>query len=306
MDYITFARYNNPMSNIKKIISEKNYSFINSSFLKLIALITMFIDHIGAGLLYFMVLGEIYPFGLSRESSVVLYQNIRHIGRIAFPLYCFLLVQGLLHTKNIKKYVFNMALFGLISEIFFDAALRVREDVANPDIFKLLAGNTEKIFSACNVYFTLLVGLIVIAVMNYVERNLFFEGSNINPELFPKYTYFPLIYALKNPLHLVLYLIPPVAGGLLCEYISSDYDYNGILLITVLYLFRNMPLLASCAGYFSLLTMYGELFSLPAFILMLLYSGKRGFITSKTKYFFYAFYPLHLLLIYILRCFIMN
>ncbi|MBQ4068222.1 MAG: hypothetical protein IJC76_03130 [Lachnospiraceae bacterium] len=73
-----------------------------SSFtLKIIAVIAMVIDHCGA-----IFLSE--------------YQIFRIIGRISFPIFCFLLVEGYHHTKNVYKYLARLLLFAIISEPFFD------------------------------------------------------------------------------------------------------------------------------------------------------------------------------------------
>ena len=77
---------------------------LSQEVLKLIACFTMLIDHIGAALL-------------------PQYIWLRYVGRIAFPIYCFLLAEGIHFTKNPKKYGVRLAIGALLSEIPFDLAL---------------------------------------------------------------------------------------------------------------------------------------------------------------------------------------
>src|SRR5690554_6284341 len=74
---------------------------MTSLILKILALTTMIIDHYGAIL----------------QSNILIY---RIIGRLAFPIYCFLLVEGYFNTSNVKNYAKRLFIFALISEIPFD------------------------------------------------------------------------------------------------------------------------------------------------------------------------------------------
>lgn len=94
---------------------------ISQETLKLIACVTMLIDHIGAAL--------VAPTDAIYHASVELYTAMawvnlvmRCIGRIAFPIFCFLLVEGVYHTRNPKKYVQRLAIGMVLSEIPFDLA----------------------------------------------------------------------------------------------------------------------------------------------------------------------------------------
>ncbi|MBP3544518.1 MAG: hypothetical protein J6J86_09845, partial [Lachnospiraceae bacterium] len=130
------------------IESQNTKKGLAGSTLKIIAIITMFIDHIGAAIfenneitMCVMAKGE-HAYVIWGLADLVL----RLIGRIAFPIFCFLLVEGFLHTRDVKKYALRLGAFCLISEIPFNLAF-----FGQP----LYAGHQ-------NVFFTLLIGLLVL------------------------------------------------------------------------------------------------------------------------------------------------
>ena len=267
---------------------------VNASTLKMIALVTMLIDHIGAGILFFVIRSGVYPFGGTFDQSAAVYDWVRHIGRQAFPIYCFLLTEGLVHTRSVPKYIRNLAIFGIISEPFFDYAVKIRYDAFSPDIMAVFESNRDIIMHGCNVYVTLLTGLLVIWTMSYVEQAI---GG-------PPYSV--IRDGETNPLLVLMYFLPAAAGMLLAEYIDSDYRWWGVALITIFYVFRNNRPLSCFFGYIFFMNMGSEEWSLPAFLLIMLYNGKPGRITRKYKYAFYAFYPVHLCLIYLIRCYLIR
>lgn len=107
---------------------------ISSNGLKILALTFMIIDHIGAVLL-------------------PQYRILRYIGRLSFPLYCFLITEGFFHTKNVYKYGLRLLIFAFISEIPFDLA--VHKEILE--------------FESQNVFFTLFIGLVVI----YIDQRFY-------------------------------------------------------------------------------------------------------------------------------------
>ena len=128
--------------------------------LKTIACITMLIDHIGAScieaglLLPELERGEVSGGAWDQLSLFQLDRVLRFTGRLAFPIFCFLLVEGFVHTHNVKGYLGRLVLFGLLSEVPFDLAFfRTPFDP-----------------SAQNVYWTLALGVLAMAGLKRFEK----------------------------------------------------------------------------------------------------------------------------------------
>ena len=253
---------------------------ISSAVLKNIAVVTMLIDHIGAvivirlliqkGLYGAMVDQEAYIAWVGQNRGMYgTYMAMRIIGRLAFPIYCFLLAEGFQKTHNVKKYLGRMLLFALISEIPFDLALSGR------------LWNTEY----QNVFFTLFIGLMVIAGLRLVDQRL--AGTE----------------TWRKLAGVGLYAVIIVAGSVLALVLKTDYSFKGILAITVLYLFRSRRKAQVWAGVIVFLLMDGlEMIAALSFLLIWFYNGERG---RQNKYFFYFFYPVHLLLLWLV-CVVMG
>ena len=223
----------------------EKFKVLDGSALKLIAMLTMLIDHIGA------VLGRYInaPLFTALGHTVDLYPVLRIIGRISFPIYAFLLVEGFLHTKNVKKYARDLLLLALISEIPWN-----------------LAHGGRLLYGVQNVMFTLLLGLLGIWVIRDLQDDRKKQA---------------------------LYLLGLLAAAIL---LRADYGCAGFGFILMLYLLRETPLYRAVVGacFFS-----GSWIAGLAFIPIGMYNGRRGFIQGKAlKYAFYAFYPLHLFILY--------
>lgn len=111
---------------------------LSSFYLKLIAVAAMIADHVGM-----LMFPEQIAF--------------RVIGRISFPIYCFLIVEGFYHTSNIRKYIARLALFAVISEIPFN----------------YLVSGTLIDIKHQNVFFTLLIGLLTIYGINRTYEEVY-------------------------------------------------------------------------------------------------------------------------------------
>ena len=96
--------------------------------LKTIACITMLVDHIGASCIEAGILTPGLDAGTLSQDTLSAYplyrldMVLRFTGRLAFPLFCFLLVEGFVHTHNVKGYLGRLVLFGILSEVPFDLA----------------------------------------------------------------------------------------------------------------------------------------------------------------------------------------
>lgn len=224
---------------------------ISSDMLKWIAIITMFIDHIGAAVVEkTWVMDE--PYGQMLDLI------LRLIGRIAFPIFCFLMVEGFYHTRSRKKYLRNLFIFALISEIPFEISFL-----------------GELVWGLRNVYFTLLLGFVMMMLLEKLRE--------------------------KEVKYSIVYMILIVAAcALAAEILHTDYSASGVLLIFILYKMRADRLAQCVLGGAA---MSWEITAPIAFFLLYKYNGVRR--QKKLKYFFYAFYPLHLLLLYWVRLLIL-
>ena len=166
-------------------------------------MVTMLIDHIGAAVLARMIIAgnvELYD----------TYRVLRLIGRVAFPIFCFLLVEGFVHTRNANKYAIRLCLFAALSEIPFDLAFAS----------KVLE------FEYQNVFFTLAIGLFTIMAYKKVEDS-----------------------AITNPLtKWFLQLAVAAAGGLMAELLRTDYGMLGVVVIVAFYALRSNRFFQIVAG----------------------------------------------------------
>lgn len=134
---------------MKETLSTARRSRFSGTTLKFIACVTMLIDHIGASCIETQYMtAEYIPTELIRFDHV-----LRLIGRLAFPIFCFLLVEGFQHTHDVKKYIRRLLLFGVVSEIPYDMAF-----------FRM-----PFYWENQNVYWTLAIGVIAMAAMQHFQ-----------------------------------------------------------------------------------------------------------------------------------------
>ena len=206
--------------------------------LKCIAILSMLIDHIGAGL---------FPDQMW----------MRIVGRLAFPIFAFLLSEGFYHTRSIKRYAFRLGIFALISEIPFN--LLHNDHIFDPD--------------AQNIFITLLIGLLTIYGVEKYRKH-------------PRSYYSPAILLIGI---MIAQLLRTDYGGfgVALIYIFHYFrDKRKIAAACVAVANLAYGLLQSISGYVPLQMLAGA-----AAIPILMYNGKKGY---SMKYAFYAFYPAHI------------
>ncbi len=236
---------------------------LTSNMLRTIAVILMISDHIWATAMSF---GD----------------WMTYIGRMAFPIFAFQIAEGFVHTSNFKKYALRLFGFAIASEIPFNLFYSSRW--FNP--------------YHQNVLFTLLLGLLAIKVIDGIKKNRTVKNIAL------------------SCLWLLLILIASVIGFV-------DYGYLGMLTVVMFYLFRDFPFawliqlvgmvlinITFFEGLVFPIEIFGKVFEIPsqgfavfALIPIWLYGSRKGRSSKVLQYGFYAFYPVHMIVLYLIKYF---
>lgn len=207
---------------------------------------------------------------------------LTNIGRLAFPIFAFLISEGYVHTSNFKKYALRLLIFAIISEIPFNY---------------FYGGNWFYPYHQ-NVMFTLLLGLLAISLIDKLKKN--HSGKQI-----------------AKTVALLLLLSFASAAGFV------DYGFRGFLTVVMFYVFRDFPfawLLQLVAmvlmnivffrGEMAMVELFGKTYEIAtqgfavfALIPIWLYGGRKGRTNKVIQYGFYAFYPVHMLILYLIQHF---
>ena len=201
-----------------------------------------------------------------------------YVGRMTFPIFAFMISEGFIHTSNLKKYILRLLAFAVISEIPFN----------------LFYGGSWFYPYHQNVMITLLFGLLAIMLIDKAKKNR--DAKTI----------------VKSALLVILLGI----ASFIC---FVDYGFWGFLIIIMFYLFRNFPfawlaqlaamVIINCElfeGQFIVVDLFGKSFEFAtqgfavfSLIPIWLYGGRKGKSSKIMQYGFYAFYPLHMIIIYL-------
>ena len=298
--------------------------------LKIIAVITMMVDHVGSIIL------SVNPHLIANNQDIYLYS--RYIGRISFPIFAFLIANGCKHTSNINKYMLRLGLLAIISEVPYDLAFWG-------------AGGGINFFRSTNIFYTLFLGVAAVAIyekLKKVEMQWIFLALLavfpiisliISLPLFAAFdsliigivlaAYSLAAFALANflpeikqsrKINVERKIIPALAiiplfslSGVL----EADFHGIGVLLMFFLYLADpSDKVKRAIVLTLGLVYYYGRqfipayfmgapperfqfialvlAFSLLSVVFIWFYNGKPGVNSKIVKWGFYAFYPVHI------------
>ena len=230
---------------------KEKIKLLSGAQLKYIAFASMLIDHVNKTFFIYF----------NSKALIVMSELFDILGRIAFPIFISLLVEGYFKTRNRWRYLGTLLVFGIISEVPFD--------MCTSNVFFEPNWN--------NIMFTLALMLVTIWLIDVLKKKM---------EKFPKILWFLLSFVILAVMCLIAAIL------------SLDYDYHALLIGYFYYIFHEKELIAIP---FNFLSMYKEPWALLGFGLVLTYNGERG---KQNKLINYLFYPVHLLILGLLRIYL--
>lgn len=291
---------------------ERRFPLILSSFwLKILALLTMTIDHLGYSM-----------------EAMGLYTNVayvfRIIGRLALPLFCFMIAEGAIHTKSFNKYALRL---GIMASIISIAIL-------GSETIPFFKSNGLSMKNEGVIFIDLLLGAVSVNLLKqkkwYIKvlallPLLYGVGSFIVSSIdscgcYPEIMWFPYFMRTQYGWYGIFMIIGFYFAHFIAkwliklasqesqipyeEYQSSNYERNvlnvvsAIILVLITFLYLGvMKLLPPKYVYFDVSV---QLYAILSGVFILLYNGKRGYNKKWFQYGSYLYYVLHLPLVYLL------
>ena len=292
--------------------NKRHFPLILSSFwLKIIALLTMTIDHIG----YQLPTSPVgYPF--------------RIIGRIALPLFVFMVMEGTLHTKSFKKYLLRLGIMASAISIaiigstyipfFRDNGFSMRDE-GNIFIDLLLCALAVYCLKQKKWYFKLFSLLpLAFSVASFLAVS--FEFCGCFGEIWWMPFFLRTQYGFYAVLLAILFYLATSLTRLFCSYHSGQtgvdiklYEDSNFARLTQNIFSVIMLVIATLIFYFVVVNLPPQyrfynvdigLYALLSGAFILLYSGKRGYNKKWFQYGSYLYYPLHMIVLYLIFMFI--
>lgn len=259
------------MNEVKEWLGEikRKYGKLSGEQLKMIALLFMLLDHVG----YRMTLDDLVD---NTKLWISIGETFRVFGRIAFPIFAFMVAEGFRYTSDRKRYAIRMLVFAVISEVPFDM-LRNYSMQKNYIMHKNSEYSCLFDMSGQNVMLTFFLAIVMLILI---------EEYKLRKSTY--YAYYEYVIV--------------ICFGIVAYIVRCDYHYFGILLVWFFYKFVDEFYI--CAIFVVLMYfLQEEYMGAASLIPIFLYNGKR---TNKLmssgeskihKYFFYVFYPLHMLIL---------
>lgn len=292
-------------------MDKNKFLFLSSFFIKVFALLFMTLDHVG------LLLATMYPYKLDAVNAS---NVLRGFGRLALPLFVFMIVEGVIHTKNFKKYILRLGIMAtlitiaLIVVAYVDFGFDTSAIAGAGNIFLdlTLLAITIFLLNQKNNYLKLLAILPVgLSILSFVVKG--YEVSYLAiihwypTWLYLQYDWFSIILGIA---FFIAYKIGDLYISISKNQFSVDESYweingNKRFLINIIQVF--MLALVSVLYYsFKYIWPSGvfwdvetQLFAIFSGAFILLYNGTRGYNAKWFQYGSYLYYPLHLIVIFL-------
>ena len=289
----------------------RTWTCLSGFIIKLIAFLTMALDHIGVVLQ--MNVGENYGLAIA----------FRVIGRLALPLFCFMIVEGAIHTKNFKKYALRLGVMAslisvgiIVSEevpFFKDNGFSMREQ--GIIFLDLLLGATAVFCLRQKKWYLKLLAILPLAfgIASYIAT------ANECPQCGVLVLWFPYFmrtqYGWYAILMCILFYCAVILANVFISYLSgmsgidkenykgSNIERHAINIISVLMLAIATIALYLCETLIPWRYTWvqdTQLFAIVAGAFILLYNGYRGYNKKWFQYGSYLYYPLHMAILYLI------
>lgn len=273
----------------------KNIRILNGFWIRLIAILTMVIDHSVLFLASFEII----------NTTSFIYTILRIVGRISFPLFALGIVEGVLKTKSFKKYILRLTIMAAILIIGYLILKYVFE-------FAITIGIDG------NIFITLSLGAISVYFFKQQNKLSLLGFLPIAYSALIYFNFLPNIIMPEYGLYGVLMIVGIYGGYLLAQKYSMNkaeklhFDYSGYTLTTYyqkdINMFYALMIIIVNFLFYALIKMVPQInqytamqiqdFSIISVIFVILYNGKRGYDKTWFRVFNYVFYPAHLLLLY--------
>lgn len=267
----------------------ENIKIMNSNNLKIVAIMAMIIDHIG------------YYFSFCIDPAV--YSCMRIIGRIAMPIFAFLLVQGYLNTSKVNKYIGRLFTFALITQIFM-IVLYLVNIIYIPEYEIIIA-------KSLNILFSFSLSLCILVCIDKKRKIINVETEN--KELI---NFFEAILRIIIIISIIIiysivkidygFIVPIMVLGIYFfeklnkNYLIKENNYNDDIKSIIYYI--GISLVIITCGFFEV--KYGQYVSL-SLIFILLYNFKLGKKSKFLQRMYYLIFPLQHIILYALALYLL-